>query len=167
MSRIQILVACCLAVAAMPAKSYQRMPPPVPVGIQEGHLVMDISKLLAETNDAEITRANVCRRYGSRCYETTWDIEFPPGWREPQIRLLGDYPGAVVKAVKPESVEPGGSYRMEVHFRERGWRHKQTWRYWGDEFCLLPVSGSLQLADKEACNIRRRAEDDELGAPVK
>lgn len=149
-----------LAVSLMPAPAVavSKIPPDIPIRMEAGQPVADLQPLLANANNPEITRAFLCRRTASRCYETIWEVEFPAGWQEPKLKLLGEYPGALVKTSKPEALQPGGSYNLSIEFHERGRWHKQTVSSLFLEFCLLKESGELRVQSKKDCLARRNSE---------
>ncbi|MBF8800937.1 hypothetical protein [Pseudomonas aeruginosa] len=160
-----LLIACLLGLGSVQALAVSKLPPRISVHAGSERVTLDLRPLLAETNDVEITRISVCRRIGSRCRETLWRIELPPGWHAGEIEVLGDYPGSSVLLRRPERLRPGGSYNAFVHFNERSRRHRQTVSSIAVEFCLAGESGNWTLLDETACLARRNAEDRQGAQP--
>lgn len=159
---------CLPIVAALilpTAYGTSKLPPKIPLLIEEQQVMADLRPLLAETNNVEITRVFLCRRSGSRCYQTVWDIDLPNGWREPRLELLGHYSGATIHTRFPEALQVGGSYNLGIFFNERSRWHKQTVSSTGAEFCLEGTPGSWHLLDTAACLARRNAEDRQGAKP--
>ncbi len=148
-----------------PAAAMSKMPPDIPIRVEAGQLVADLQPLLTDANDPEITRIFLCRRTASRCYETVWEADLPSGWQQPQLKLLGDYPGANVKTLSPEALQPGGSYNLLIEFKERSRWHKQTVSSLFLEFCLIEDAGAWEVQDKKACLARRNAEKQQGAKP--
>lgn len=159
-----LFVACLLCLGRVQALAVSKLPPQVPVHASSEGVTLDLRPLLAEANDIEITRVSVCRRIGSRCQETLWRIEFPPGWNAEEVKIFGDYLGSSVLLLKPERFQPRGSYNAFIHFNERSRRHRQTVFSIAVEFCLTGEPGNWRLLDEAACLARRNAEDRQQGA---
>lgn len=117
----------------------------------QGRVFVLLDGLLANTNDAAITRIFLCRLDKGRCSETVWDIEFPSGWKNAKIELFGTYPDSTVHTVNPSALQAGGSYFMQIDFQEKGWRHKQTVSNLVSNFCLSEEAGKLGVEDKATC----------------
>lgn len=147
------------------AHGTSKLPPRIPLLIDEQQVVADLQPLLAETNNVEISRVFLCRRTGSQCYQTVWDIDLPKGWREPRLELLGHYPGATIHIRSLEALQVGGSYILDIFFHERSRWNKQTVSSTGTEFCLEGSPGSWRLLDHTACLARRNAEDRQGATP--
>lgn len=113
-----LLIVCLLGLESVQALAVSKLPPQIPVYAGSGRVTLDLRPLLAETNDVEITRVSVCRRVGSRCQETLWRIELPPGWRAGEIEVFGDYPGSSALLRRPERLQPGGELQR-VHSFQR------------------------------------------------
>ncbi|WP_081818684.1 hypothetical protein [Pseudomonas sp. PH1b] len=152
-------VLCAVLLVQSPAWAVSKRPPNVPVTMESGHPVADLRLLLADTNNLEINQVFLCRRTGAQCYETLWDIDLPDGWIQPRIVLLGDYPGAVVRTMNPEALQPGGSYNLGIYFNERSRWHKQTVSSTFLEFCVIEDDGVWQIQDPALCLARRNAEE--------
>jgi len=129
------------------------------VTINSGRPIADLRPLLADTNNLEITHVFLCRRTASKCYETLWDIDLPDGWIQPQIELLGDYPGALVRTQNRKALQPGGSYNLNIYFKERGHWHKQTVSSTFLEFCLIDEGEGVKVQESALCLARRNAEE--------
>ena len=141
-----------------PAVAISKMPPDIPIRVESGQVVADLEPLLADTNNPEITRIFLCRRIASRCYETVWAVDLSPGWQQSTLTLFGDYPGANVKTLSLQALQPGGSYNLLIEFNERSRRHKQTVSSLHLEFCLIEEASVWKIQDKKACLVRRNAE---------
>ncbi|PYC29747.1 hypothetical protein DMX08_29210 [Pseudomonas protegens] len=158
--RYSIRAALCVALF-MPsvAEAVSKRPPDIPVMMELRRPVADLGLLLANTKNLEITHVFLCRRTASKCYETLWDIDLPDGWIQSRIVLLGDYPGAVVRTMNPEALQPGGSYNLGIYFNERSRWHKQTVSSTFLEFCVIEDDGVWQIQDPALCLARRNAEE--------
>ncbi|MBB4866994.1 hypothetical protein HNP46_005902 [Pseudomonas nitritireducens] len=155
-----------LATLAFPAaQATPKLPPEIPILIQGTHLVADLQPLLADTRNSEITRVFLCRRTGSHCYRTLWDVEFPKGWQEPKLEILGKYSGSSVNAWVPEALQPGGSYVLDISFNERSRWHKQTVSNTSAAFCLEGSADAWKLLGAAACLARQNAEDQQGATP--
>ncbi|NBF06984.1 hypothetical protein GV819_32480 [Pseudomonas sp. Fl5BN2] len=159
------VVLCTALLMQSPVGAVSKMPPRIPVTMESGRLVADLRPLLADTNNLEINQVFLCRRTGVKCYETLWDIDLPTGWIQPKIVLLGDYPGAVVRTMNPEALQPGGSYNLDIYFRERSRWHKQTVSSTFLEFCLIEDGGVLQVQARSGCRARSLAEEQQEARP--
>lgn len=89
----------------LPAEAVSRMPVNLPISIESGLAAVDFRPWLLEANDVDITRIYLCRRLGSQCYETVWDVNLPAGWRQPKIELLSVYSGANVSTFNPTALQ--------------------------------------------------------------
>lgn len=145
------------ALIATSVQAVSRMPPATPVLIKDNQPVVDLSALLAETNNLEITHVLLCRLGARRCDETIWDIEFPLGWQQPDITLFGNYPGAIVRVLRKEALQPRGSYHLLINFNERSRLHQQTVDNTVTEFCLEDKPDALQVLARADCRARRIA----------
>ena len=141
-----------------PVHAISKMPPATPVLIKDNQPVVDLRPLLAGTNNVEITHVFLCRLTALRCAETIWDIDLPAGWQQPEITLLGDYSGAIVRVLRKEALQPGGSYNLFINFNERSRRHQQTVDNTVTEFCLERKTGALQVLSRKDCRARIIAE---------
>lgn len=160
-----LLMACLMVFGNAQVMAVSKLPPRIPVQADSERVTLDLRPLLVETNDVEITRVSVCRRVGSRCHETLWRIEFPSGWRDSEIEVVGHYPNTNVITHIPELLQPGGSYNAFIHFKERSRWHKQTVSSTTVEFCLTGEPGNWKLLDDATCLTRRNAEDQQGATP--
>lgn len=138
-----------------------KLPPDIPIMIADESVVFSFKLLLDETNDGEIREIAVCRRFGSRCTEDVWKIEFPHGLMEQEVRLFQTYPQAVELNRNPSALHADGSYYLYVKFHERGRRKKQTVSSMLRSFCLVEEGARLQLQSPHECIARRVREDKE------
>lgn len=152
-----MLMLASLAVQ-LPAEAASRMPVKLPISIKSGLAVVDFRPWLLETNDVDITRIYLCRRLGSQCYETVWDVNLPAGWRQPKIELLSVYSGANVSTFNPTALQARGSYNLDIAFNERSRWHPQTASNLYMEFCLSEASGVWNIQDNSACLARSNTE---------
>ncbi|WP_207166095.1 hypothetical protein ACMGGD_28470 [Pseudomonas sp. BNK-6] len=146
-----------IALIATSVQAVSRMPPATPVLIRDNQPVVDLRLLLAETNNLEITHVLLCRLGAQRCDETIWDIALPAGWQRPDLTLFGNYPGATVRVLRHEALQPGGSYNLFIHFNERSRLHQQTVDNTVTEFCLEEKSDALRVLTRADCRARRIA----------
>ncbi|MDP4573510.1 hypothetical protein Q8O96_31065 [Pseudomonas sp. LPH60] len=159
MKGLLFAVSCGVLLMPWPTWAVSKRPPETPVTINSGRPIADLRPLLADTNNLEITHVLLCRRTASKCYETLWDIDLPDGWIQPQIELLGDYPGALVRTQNRRALQPGGSYNLNIHFKERGRWHKQTVSSTFLEFCLIDEGEGVKVQESALCLARRNAEE--------
>ncbi|MCY7263781.1 MULTISPECIES: hypothetical protein [Pseudomonas] len=157
MKGLMFAVFCGVLLMPWPTWAVSKRPPETPVTINSGRPIADLRPLLADTNNLEITHVFLCRRTASKCYETLWDIDLPDGWIQPQIELLGDYPGALVRTQNRKALQPGGSYNLFIHFNERSRLHQQTVDNTVTEFCLEEKSDALRVLTRADCRARRIA----------
>ncbi|MCL9658978.1 hypothetical protein L2088_30210 [Pseudomonas protegens] len=157
MKGLMFAVFCGVLLMPWPTWAVSKRPPETPVTINSGRPIADLRPLLADTNNLEITHVFLCRLGAQRCDETIWDIALPAGWQQPDLTLFGNYPGATVRVLRHEALQPGGSYNLFIHFNERSRLHQQTVDNTVTEFCLEEKSDALRVLTRADCRARRIA----------
>lgn len=159
MKRAPLLFLLLFVIGAPSCWATSKLPPTVPVMAREGRVIASLKPLIADTNDVELKEASLCQRYGNYCFQVIWRIQFYPDFKPEEFELFKIYPGAKVYENRPAALMAGGSYVLRIHFHERGWKHKQTVASTSAEFCLIEISGALQIQDESECIVRRNLEN--------